>query len=337
MNTAKKFWETANKTPDLSFETLCALTLEVCELSEFPEGTFSDKGNRWIELKNAWNRLLEGEAFGVFLDVVHRAMWGFPYCWGNPKHEEIVRIVAYEMVRERDAFEVWDTCDEYEAAIYVPVDDTSPWLADLPEYNCSEHHYEYLTTRMLYRLRFSKRKYRKERKACEDAWGEYIRCIGKIVPASKNWNEVQWANENNIHNEIQRLYGIDYREDMDSYHKLYSMLTLNGENRLQRLFLESWYASHVKELPIALARVIWPKNTESIISQMFMIASTGAEKTRTSLGIIADNGATVGVYTYQSLRESWLYKWMYEVYGGLKNDETVKTVKRMLFDVAMYT
>ena len=92
--------------------------------------------------------------------------------------------------------------------------------------------------------------------------------------------------------------------------------------------------SHVRELPFALAKVIWPKNTEQIIFQMFMIAATGAG----SLGITSDDGMTVGVYTYRSLRESWLYKWVYEAYGDIKDDdEDIKNLKRMLFNVVMYT
>ena len=54
MCTAKKFWNVTNKSSDLSFNTLCMLTLEVCGLSEFPCGTFTSSGNRWVELAKAW-------------------------------------------------------------------------------------------------------------------------------------------------------------------------------------------------------------------------------------------------------------------------------------------
>ena len=207
----------------------------------------------------------------------------------------------------------------------------------LPAYECSVHHYEYLATRMLYKLRFSKRKYRKERAACEEAWGEYHRCIGKIIPASTTWTEEQWADETNVHDEILRLYGVDYRKDMESYYELYCMLTLNGGNRLQRLFWESWYSSHVKELPYSLAKVIWPKDTKTIITQMFMVAARGAEHSRTTLGITWDDGTEECLYTYKPLRESWMYKWVNEEYADVKGeDEDLKNMKRMLLDVAIY-
>ena len=334
---ANNFWNATNKSSDLSFEILCKLTLEVCELTEFPAETFTVGSNRWIELAKAWDKLLVGGSFGIFLDVVHRAMWGFPYCWGNPKYEEITRIVVYEMMREREAFLAWDTYSEFEDAIHVPADEGAPWLDKLPAYECSVHHYEYLATRMLYKLRFSKRKYRKERAACEEAWSEYHCCIGKIIPASRKWTEEQWMNEANVHNEIARLYGVDYRNDMESYCKLYSILTLNRADHLQRLFCESWYSSHVKELPYSLAKVIWPKDTETKITLMFMVATKAAEDSRTTLGITWDDGNTVGLFTYKPLRESWLYKWMNEEYGNLKdNSVSLNDMKRMLFAVAMY-
>ena len=337
MNIAKNFWISTNKTSNLSFDTLCKLTLEVCELSEFPNGTFTSNGNRWVKLAKAWDELLAGGSFGIFLDVVHRVMWGFPYCWGNPRYEEIVRIVGYEMIREREAFKAWDTYSEFEDAIHVPANEGTPWLDDIPAYSCSVHHYEYLATRMLYKLRFSKRKYRKEREACEEAWGEYHRCIGKIIPASSEWTEEQWADEANVHNEIVRLYGVDYRKDMDSYYELYRMLTLNSSNRLQRLLSESWYSSHVKELPYSLAKVIWPEDTDKTITQMFIVAASGAERSRTSLGIRWDDGSTEGLFTYKPLRESWVYRWVNEAYSNLKGDsEELNDMKRMLFNVAIY-
>lgn len=337
MNIAKKFWLAKNKTSDLSFDTLCALTLEAAELSAFPVGTFNSNGNRWIELAQAWDELLPGGSFGIFLDVVHRAMWGFPYCWGNPRNEEIVRIVQYEMAREREAFIAWDTYSEFEDAIHVPVNQTTPWLDDIEAYRCSLDHYEYLATRMLYKLRFSKRKYRNERKPCEEAWGEYIRCIGKIVPDSKKWDEAQWANENNIHNEILRLYGIDFRKDVDSYHNFYSMLTFNGYNQLQKIMWDSWHISHVKDMTMALARVIWPKDTEGTIFLMFLVAAREAEQTRVEKGITCDDGTSKDVFTYKPLFNSWLYRWTDENYNGIKGDPRAKEeIKRMLFNVAMF-
>ena len=338
MSIAKKFWVCPNKTSDLSFDTLCALTLEACELSEFPTESFSSNGNRWVELAKVWDELLAGGSFSIFLDVVHRAMWGFPYCWGNPQYEEIIRIVQYEMARERAAFAAWDTYSEFEKAIHVPANETTPWLDDIPAYHCSVDHYEYLATRMLYKLRFSKQKYRHERKSCEEAWGEYSRTIGKIIPASKNWDEAQWANENNVHNEILRLYGVDYRNDLESYHKLYSMLTLNGGNHLQRLLWDSWYASHVEELTLSLAKVIWPQNTEQAIVQMFLLAATGAEHTLKTSGITCDDGNSRGVFTYQSLRDSWLYRWVSQKYSDVKDsNDYEKDIKRMLFEVTIHT
>ncbi len=122
-----------------------------------------------------------------------------------------------------------------------------------------------------------------------------------------------------------------------TYVRLYEMLTICGGNQLSRLVWESWYAIHVKELPDSLAKAIWPEDTKTTITQMFMVAVRGAENSRETLGITEDDGTDEFCFTYKHLYNSWLYRWANEEYGNLNGDsDSIKDMKRMLFDVVMY-
>lgn len=318
------------------FAELCKLTLQVCGKTEFPAGTFTENGNRWLELVDAWDALIEGGALGIFLDVVHRTMWGFQYSWANPSCDDIARIVQYELLRDREAFKAWDGCNAFEDALHIPANEGTPWLDDHPTYHCSVHHYEYLCTRMLYKLRFSKRSYANERRSCEEAWSEYIRCIGRIVPSSKTWDEAQWANENNIHDEINRLYGFDYRKDPESYYQLYSMLTIQEPNPLRRLSAEAWYSHKINNMPVELVKVLWPKETWQRVRNMFLLAAEGAEKSaRDTKRGCADREDCV-YFTYKDLRHSWLYQAMNDWHNHLgKTGQFPENIKKKLFEIAM--
>ena len=72
------------------FASLCQHTLSVCGLTSFPDGTFSDTENRWLELAIAWEKLLEDGSAGIFLDAVHRIMWGMPNGHSKPEYNKIV-------------------------------------------------------------------------------------------------------------------------------------------------------------------------------------------------------------------------------------------------------
>ena len=314
MDTKKVMFDDVVKTPDTVFDVLCRLTLNVCNILEFPAGTFTETGNRWLELAAVWDKMVEGGSKTIFLDVVHRAMWGFPYSAANPVCEHITRIVHYELLRDREAFVAWDGCDSFEEALCVPANEDVPWLEDHPVYHCSVDHYEFLFVRMLYKLRFSKRKYAYKRPTCEAGLAQYRSAIGRIIPASKDWTEVQWTNEGNIYNEIQRIYGLDFRGDIKNYHYVYTMLTRTDVPMSRRVFTEAWYMHKIGNFSMSLATALWPQDAEFSVLTMFRTAGYMVEKDYKKTRKYRDRIDEEMLYEYKAFYNSWLYRTVKEWY-----------------------
>ena len=316
-NIAKKFWNNAKKSSSLAYSTLHALTLEACDLSVYPSNLFNPKVNCWIALVDAWNALFPEGAYLIFLDAIHRIMWGEHYCWYNPNYDEIVRIVEHELLLDRDAFKYWHDCPEFRDAINTPTNTGTPWLADLPLYQCSEHHYEHLASSMFYKVIFTKRMYRKERRKWEIAINEYPSALEKIIPDIRTWDKARFVDESNILDEINRLYGVDYRTDPDSYASLFTMLACPRTNNVQKLFNDAWYSMSITTLPRKLVDVIWPINTNDAIESMFRFSEHFAAENKAGRTMLDCHKA----FTYKALRDSWLY----ESVIPIVNSETVSS------------
>jgi hypothetical protein len=323
-----------------TFTELCQHTLSVCGMDSFPNGTFLEDGNCWLELAVAWEKLLEDGSAGIFLDAVHRIMWGMPYGHSKPEYNEIVRIVKNELLRDDEAFAAWDEYIGCDTAITAIGNDMDPWVADDVDYRYSIEHYHYLWDRMLWKIRYSKKKYAKDASTYREACFAYEAAIKKIVPAANVWDEEYWCNENHIMDEVVKLYGVDYRGDYLEYGRILLILMASGENDLAGMVKEAWYASNITKMPISLAKAIWPVDTKDKILQLFFIAAEATE-----VMVAAGNPLEhkkeqslhpVGVFEYNSLFNSWLYtlvdSWIAEEDNS---DESVLEMKKKLFTIAI--
>lgn len=325
-----------------SFAKLYDLILDALGMNDFPAGTFSDDGNVWLELVEALERHSQFGAAGVFLDAVHRVMWGISLNEGESAYNEIIQIVVDELLKDGDAFAAWDNyfaCDE---AISEIGDDNIPWIEYGDDYCCSVEHYEYLREKMMWKIRYSKKKYASEAANSKNMILEYESAIKKIIPAAESWDEAYWYDERHIYNELMKLYGIDYRKDFAEYGRiLLILMSRRGEDSVCD-DEEVWFASNIRRLPMSLAKVIWTEETEDKITEMFLRAAEAAE-------IQANSGnreeyevrkATeihpVGVFEYSALRESWLFKLVYEWYSDYHgDDENLRLVRKMLCKVSL--
>ena len=331
---------TININNNTNFATLCQLTLSVCGRPEFPAGTFSNKKNKWLALATAWEALLEDGSTGIFLDAVHRIMWGIPFKKSKPEHEGIVSIVKEELLSDGEAFNAWDSYVACDTAIEAVSSEMDPWAGIVEDCRYSIEHYNYLCDKMLWKIRYSKPKYIAEYAHYGEAILDYEEAIKKIVPAATSWNADYWYNENHIYDELVRLYGVDYRDDFVEYGRILLMLMNTEMDEFIHDIKEVWYASNIKRLPMSLARTIWPENTEDKILQMFALA---VQATRT----MPDDKKTlarrkdqefhpVGVFEYNALHESWLYDLVNEwVEQPRLSDIERMELKRMLYDVAI--
>lgn len=325
---------------DTNFTLLCQHTLSACGLTDFPDGTFSDTGDCWLELAIAWEKLLEDGSAGIFMDAVHRIMWSIPPEKSKSCYNAIIQSVVDELLKDGAAFNVWDSYGPFDVAIGLVGAEMRPWVADDEDYSWSIEHYQYASDKMLWKIRYSKEKYKDNSPDHQSAYLMYERAIKKIVPAAASWSDDYWLKEAHIHKELINLYGIDYRVDYVEYGRVLLLLMNDEADAEKYAFNEAWFASNIRRMPMALASVIWPKNTEEKIMQIFLLAS--------ELTIVSENSGLnfhkrkqqeihpVGVFEYCALRESWIYRLMTEWFlDGDSTNELVRDMKERLFTIGL--
>ena len=325
---------------ETNFVKLCQRTLAVCNLERFPDGTFSNAGNNWLELAKAWETLLMDGSAGIFYDAVHRIMWGIPHAKSRPEYDGIVQIVVEELLKDGAAFEAWDSYEPCNITIAEVESEMNPATKNSDEYCSSIEHYHYCSDKLLWKVRYSKAKYAAEYSEYQKAYLMYEEAIKKIVPAACTWAEDYWYKEDHIYDELINLYGVDYRENFEEYGRIL-LLLMNAEEEPEKYALnEAWFATNIQRMPMSLAKVIWPENTEEKIIKIFLLA---AEITRA----LADAGVNfearkarefhpVGVFEYKSLRNSWVYDIVNEWFANSdSSDELVSDIKCWLFTIAM--
>lgn len=325
---------------DAKFTALCQLTLSACNRETFPGGTFSTRGNPWLELAIAWEKMLEDGSAGIFNDAVHRIMWGIPPAKSKLEYEDIVQIVVDELLKDDAAFNAWDSYEPCDIAIGMVGSEMRPWVADDEDYSWSIEHYQYAEYKMLWKIRYSKEKYREESFDYQKAYLMYENAIKKIIPVAASWSDAYWLKEDHIHDELINLYGIDYRDDYVEYGRVLLLLMNDETNAEKYAFDEAWFASTIKRMPMALAKVIWPENTEEKIMQIFLFASECADAlSESGVDFTAKKNREihpVGVFEYSALRESWIYRLMTEWFQGEdSSDELVHDVKERLFRIGV--
>lgn len=321
-----------------NFAKLYSLTLDVLGWNDFPAGTFSEDGNVWVELAEVWKDKIEDGASNIFVDAVHRIMWGIPSNQYKPKYEEIIQIVIEELLNDGEAFAAWDDYTVCSLAIDVLGSETEPCVDNAEEYCHSVEHYQYLSDKMLCKVRYSKAKYSYMNEACMYAIQAYETAIKKIIPEAESWTEDYWYNESHIYNALEELYGVDYSDDYEEYGRILLILMNDEDDEFEYDCTEAWYASNIKRMPMSLAEVIWPYCTEEKITRMFLWAAEASdiqskiENKEKYQAAKEKMMHPVGVFEFSTLRESWLYKLVYTWYADYHGEcQDCNYVKRWLF------
>lgn len=321
-----------------SFATLCQLTLTVSNITEFPQGTFTAKGNAWKELAKAWDSLLPFGSYGIFEEAVHRIMWSVPTSAFDPKYEDLIADVVKELLTDGDAFAAWDSNIGCKTAVSTVTSDMQPYRTDADEYNCSIEHYCYVCDKALYKIKHSKAKYASENKIYKEEISAYEGAIKKIIPAAEYWDDSHWSKESYAFDEILALYGVDYRMlPYEEYGRILLIL-MNSEEDIEKYVLnEAWYASNITTLPMSLAKVIWPDYTEEDMLSIFWFASEMAIMQHNAGNPYAflkeEEIHPIGLFEKETVCQSWLYK---EILSWAQIPGKLDTsVKKRIFDLSI--
>ena len=217
-----------------------------------------------------------------------------------------------------------------------------PLADNCDDYRLSIEHYHYLLDKMLWKIRYSKLKYASEGENYKQGILEYESAIKKVIPDARLWDESYWYNERHIYDALTELYGVDYSDDFVEYGRILLLLMKHNAGELIYARAEAWFASNIKRMPMSLAKVIWPDNTEDKITEMFLWAAEEAEiqaasnDQATFSAREAQEMHPVGVFEYRTLRTSWLFEPVYAKYSGYHGeDEALNDIKQKVFNVAM--
>lgn len=338
MKNQKKNTKTIMTSAD-AFNELCSLTLNVCGKDGFPDGIFTPDGNRWMGLTSAWDILVEGGSAAIFVDAVHRIMWGIPSNQIKPEYDEIVKLVQAELLKDDEAFQAWDEYVGCDVAIMTVGDSSEPWTYTNYCMRYSIEHYHYLCDKMKYKIRYSKAKYRDQADSYKNECLKYENAIKLLIPAAKHWTVAYWYDENHIFDELVRLYGVDYREDYIEYGRLLIMLMYPEQDESRHLCVEAWCASNIKKLPEDLMKVIWPDDTASHVTLLFLTAANAAENYKKNRRVNERRKKTeihpIGVFEYADIKNSWLYNTVMSWVCSEEDTDEIKDIKKALLNVAI--
>ena len=209
-------------------------------MSELPEGILTPDGDKWVDLAIAWDDLLSVGSAGIFTEAAHRIMWGIPSRRAVAKYDPIVQYVVKELLDDGEAFNSWDSLPSCDMAIKLMEAEMNPWVDNSEEYRYSIEHYHYLASKMMHKVRYSKRKYADVVVTCAEECNQYENAIKKLLPVAESWVEADWYKEENIHDEITKLYGIDYRDDYLNYGRILLLLMNDNQDETAYACEEAW-------------------------------------------------------------------------------------------------
>lgn len=302
---------------------------------------YKDTGNRWLDIAKVWNRCYRKPLHAVFFYVFHKIFWGvYPDILLENNFRYLLTLVENEIMAGADAVEAWRRWPIYGKCLVEVLDAMESYGTEEIGIHFMEH-YHYLSCRTRCIVLGSKQqgiKYGKDLIDCQ----MYKETISRLIPASTDWNSEKWGNDMNISSAIEDLYGVAYATSdagQTDFDRIIRMLCCDiGRDRPDSDFC--WYAANISELPVKMAKVIWPLEYEDVVVAVFLEAYKRT-KAYIEAGLPyawkkARYINPVGHYEMSTLKNSWLTKCILEWMAngkdfGSKNSSTRSAV----FDLQM--
>lgn len=298
--------------------------------------------NRWRDLARVWDKVLKhpGCSHLTLASVIHKVYWGvLP---DEPLNESIAYL--YELIEAELLSDGEGNRDLGGWTVFKrTLEEMLSYMESLGKSDiniCFIEHYHYLKSRAMCKLINDKMPsvdYERHITKCRD----YEEIINLLIPNSVNWSYTQWSDDSNIANALYELYDVYYAESYESerdYERLIMMLTAEKhQGKSSEKFV--WCAANIFELPVSLAKEIWPHNLTSIVADTLWSAhqlTVAYENSGQPLLSAKDNMHPFYHYERSTLKDSWLFKlasqWFYEgVYTGKQFDR----VKAVVFDLTL--
>lgn len=296
---------------------------------------YKDTGNRWLDIAKVWNRCYRKPLHAVFFYVFHKIFWGvYPDIPFENNFKYLLTLVENEIMAGAEAFEAWRRWPIYRKCLVEVLDAMESYGTEEIGIHFMEH-YRYLSCRT--RCIVLGRKQQGIKYQVDSITYQcYEDNVSRLIPDAAHWEDEKWGDDMNISDAIENLYGIDYSAS-DARQRDFDRIIQLVSNRSSDCL---WYAANISELPVKMAKVIWPRDYEDIVVMAFLEAYK-----RTKAYIEAGSPYAwkktrymnpVGHYEMSTLKDSWLTKLILEWMANGKNfGAKINSIRSAVFDLQM--
>lgn len=294
------------------------LTLELAGITPGTVKNSKSESAFWDTILKLWKEKENVIGCNIMYASLFRVHWG---CWlkkieSNMKVRRLCELVVKELLERKDVLKQIKTKRGFTTPYNAVMKSHTPYSTVRKRWK-SERYAAFLKDRMNYILYGGEREIEKldlvrtgmaeieEMKTnamTRYRYDRFTNLVMKLIPESNNWHLEDWANENKILEAIQLSLGIDLRNNSKLFDDIIYIMVLT-----ERSVVYDRGLLCVEELPFAVAKIIWPENTERTIEVLFQTAYLDCKKYLARASAYSPCSAADAQYMIQRLKNSWLY------------------------------
>ena len=295
--------------------------------------------NRWLDLARVWDKVHTCKKHFVLICALHNIRWGvYPYAVDDSSMTDLFALVEAELLDDGEAFRSFSQWSVFKNLLEVMADETNSYGSSDIDTHLIEHHH-YLRARFLCKIQYEKTR-PDGFGVCVRQYESYEKIVARFIPEVKNWTRDQWGDDLNVAAALEARYGVDYvsNERGNDYDRLIMLcreLDYWGDTNDA-----IWYAANIEQLPLDMAKVLWPVAVEDNVTKLFLAAYDATVRYENSGQLCLDKKNKyfhpVGHFEREALKASWLYQNVSKWYmAGKYTGQQEKDVKTALFDLEM--
>lgn len=294
--------------------------------------------NGWRSLANLWEELVARTGFNIFSDVLSYIKWlNLVKKPPNGDYVALVQAASEELLANTPAYFAWL---KHPFLIYCirKMAKEFHYPIDSHPYCYSDFHHTYVHYELILKIGRYHPGYKRLCHAASKYIYEYKETFSSLLPSTQSWSADRWIDENNILDEILRVYNVDYRKNLNDYCLLFDLLS---QHETIPKHIDSFDLRLLGNMTICfpgLLETIWNGcNTNNII-RLFLLAEKRAQLLHEDKipCFTSFRAYTVNDLEYTTLSNSWLFSFAYQQHNaGTIDPLYANKVKRAIFNVSM--
>lgn len=328
-------------TDDERYAEMCRATIAATSETAFNR-YFHQTSHRWRDLARVWDKVLNHSDWShlTLASVIHKIYWGvYPYETHDASRRYLYELIEAELLANEEGYLDLVGWVVFKRTLYGVLS----YMESLGKSDINtcfvEHHY-YLKSRALSRLIYTKTPWL-DYEGHIATYRGYEEIINRLIPDSLNWSYEQWGEDANIADALCELYDVDYARAYESERDYERLIMLLREEKYQGKSSAKfvWLAANISELPLSLAKVIWPCDLTNIVADTLVSAyelTVAYEKNGQPFSSKKDDMHPIYHFERDALKDSWLFRlanlWFYE---GIYTGQQYKRMKEVIFDLTL--